>query len=34
MTKCDIYGVSACAGFLMGVCFVGLVLVIKMGVGL
>lgn len=34
MTKRDIYGVNACAGLLCGVCFCGLVLVIKMGVGI
>lgn len=34
MKKSDIYGVSTVAGLLCGVCFCGLVLVIKMGVGL
>lgn len=34
MKKSDIYGVNACAGLLMGVCFCGVVLIVKMGVGL
>lgn len=34
MTRRDIYGVNACAGLLCGVCFFGVVLIVKIGVGL